>query len=294
MKSIAKIPKRMSVAVLVIVAFAMAGNTSQASLLFVNGFETGISGWDAFDSAYHPTRVPSETNGIPSAAGDYHAQSSSIGSAGNWGGYNYGAGNAVPTTFLEYSTSVDIYLDINGMWDNNTRFDFLSAINDSGGTFRRDYVFNAGFYDDSTGPAPDTDRFVISASNSAQPGSAYAKNPGMDPIAISTTGWYTFEHHFYGNAGVLAVDMSIYNASGGLVHAWMLSEPTDLIEEMGGNNMGWFAYNEFGVLAFDNTSLTVVPEPASLVLVMLGAALFAVRLRNRKHEVRRRCTAATG
>ncbi len=151
-----------------------------ATTLYSNGFETNITDWDAFGGSFNATRVASGTNGITSASGGFHAENSASGSASRWGGYNFGAGNAVPTAFQEYTTSVDIFLNVAGGWSNDTRFDFSSAINNAGGTHLRDFIFNAGFYNslDLTGPGAGTDRFVISASNNSQPGSAFAKNPG--------------------------------------------------------------------------------------------------------------------
>ena len=109
---------------------------------------------------------------------------------------------------------------------------------------------------------------MISASNNSQPGSAYAGNPGGDPIAIDTSGWYTFEHRFYDDGGVLAVDMSIFDSSNSLVNMWTLSDEADLVSGIGGNRYGWFDYNEFDVPAFDNTSMSVnaVPVPAAVWL----------------------------
>jgi len=236
-----------------------------------NGFETDMSGW------FTPTRVASGTNGIASASGDFHAHAIATGyEFTRWGGYNYGAGNAVATIFK-----------VDGGWANNTRFDWSSAINNSGGTHLADFIFNAGFYNDSTGPGAGTDRFVISASNNSQPGSAYAKNPGRDPIAISNTGWYTFQHHFYDDGGVLAVDMSIYDAYDALVKEWTLSTMAS-ISGVGGNRYGWFDYSEFSTLAFDNSSLTLapagapVPEPASMGILGMGLlGLVVTRMRRR-------------
>jgi hypothetical protein len=254
-------------AMMVVGLIALSAGVAQAAPLYSQGFETDIAGWDAFGGAYDATRVTSGTNGVTSAGGSFHAESSAAGSAGNWGGYNFGAGNAVPTVFQEYTTSVDIFLDIAGGWANDTRFDFDSAINNSGGTFLRDFIFNGGFYNDATGPGAGTDRFVISASNNSQPGSAYAKNPARDPIAIDVTGWYTFEHHFYDNSGVLAADLSIFDSSSALVNTWTLSNLADTIASVGGNRYGWFTDNDFAVLAFDNAQLeltpTVIPVPAA-------------------------------
>ncbi len=230
-------------------------------------------------------RVASGTSGITSADGAFHAVTTSSGTFGRWGGYNYGAGNAVPTAFQPYRTSVDIYLNVAGGWANNTRFDFSSAINISAGTHLSDFIFNGGFYNDATGPGANTNRFVISASNNSQPGSAFAKNPARDPIAISTTGWYTFEHTFYDNAGVLAVDMEIFDAADTLLNSWTLSNPLHLLAGVGGNRYGWFDFNEFSTLAFDNALLEItpaasVPEPATLLLV--GASLLGLAATRRR------------
>jgi hypothetical protein len=190
------------------------------------------------------------------------------GSAGNWGGYNFGAG-PVATPFQEYRTSLDIFLDVDAGLANDTRFDFTSAINNAAGGHLRDFAFNVGFYDDASGPGAGDERFVISASNSTGRANSFPKNPGRDPFAISTTGWYTFEHHFYDNGGVLGVDLSIFDGGDSLLHSWTLSNPGDLIAGVGGNRYGWFATNELPVLAFDNTQLSTlaaVPEPASLAL----------------------------
>jgi hypothetical protein len=77
---------------------------------------------------------------------------------------------------------------------------------------RRDFIFNGGFYNsaDLDSPGAGTNRFIISASNNSQPSNAYAKNPARDPIAIDDTGWYTFEHHFYNDGGVLGCDSTLW------------------------------------------------------------------------------------
>ncbi len=190
----------------------------------------------------------------------------------------------MPTAFQEYITSVDIFLNVEGDFANNTRFDFSSTINRSNGSYLQDFIFNAGFYNDTDdSPGSGTDRFVFSASTSSQPVATFAKNPANSPIAIGTTGWYTFEHRFYDNDGSLAVDMSIYNSSAVLVNDWTLNT-TDSIASVGGNRYGWFNYNQLPVLAFDNASLTVVPEPTTALLLLLGSGAMLL-LRRRRTEV---------
>lgn len=260
----------------------LIAGSAYAAPLYSNGFESNIAGWDAFGGTFNATRVPSGTNGIISAAGSFHAQSSggttgASGSATNFGGYNFGAGS-VPTSFQEYTTSLDIYLDVAGGWANDTRFDYSSAISTSAGGFLRDFVFNAGFYNDATGPGANTNRFVISAGNNAGRANSFPKN--TNAISISTSGWYTFSEHFYENSGVLNVDLRILTASDLLVNQWTLG--SDPIGGVGGNRYGWIVSNEFNVLAIDNSELSTadvaVPEPLSLSLVGLGMlALVATR-----------------
>jgi len=164
---------------------------------------------------------------------------------------------------------------------NDTRFDFSSAINDPAGGFLRDFVFNAGFYDsgDTTGPGAGTDRFVISAGNNTNRDSSFPKNSGHDPVAISTSGWYTFQDNFFDNAGALSVLMSILDSDGNLVYSWLLGG--DPISGVGGNRYGWFVNNEFTFLAIDNASLTTTPLPATLPMFASGLGVLGL-LRWRK------------
>lgn len=260
-----KLGQLSAVTLSIALAAIMAASSANAAVLFSQGFETDTADWSS------ATRVASGTDGVTSASGNYHAQSDS-GNFSQWGGYNYGAGNNVPTAFQEYWTSIDIFLNVAGGYANNTRFDFSSAISNAAGGFGRDFIFNGGFYNDNDGsPGSGTNRFVISASNNSQPGSAFAKNPGRGPVAISATGWYTFENHFYNNAGVLAVDMRIVDSLNQLVGSWTLSDPTDSIGTIGGNRYGWFDYSEIPKLAIDNAemhtaNLAAVPEPLSLAV----------------------------
>ena len=209
---------------------------------FVQGFETDNSGW----LSPTPTRVASGTNGITSKTGTFHAQATT--SFTRWGGYN--------TTFPTrgYTTSVDIYLNVSGA--NDTRFDFTSAINTNNPTptHRRDFAFNAGYYDDAVAPGSGP-RFVVSASNNTGRANSFPKNPGRDPFIISASGWYTFKHKFYDNgSGVLAVDLSIIDSSNVTIKTWTLSDPSDVIATtIGGNRYGWFANNEFAFLAIDDS-----------------------------------------
>ena len=222
------------------VAFA-ATNYSQ-------GFETDTFDWSG------ATRVASGTNGVTSASGSFHAEVAS-GAFTQFGGYEstFPAGG--------YTTSVDIYLDLDATDSTDSRFDWASAINNPAGTHRRDFVFNAGFYNDLT----EGDGFVISASNNAGRANSFPKNPDRDPLTIIETGWYTFQHEFYDNgSGVLAVDLSVIDADGNVLNTWTLSDPSDVIGvTVGGHRYGWFVQQELPYLAIDNVSLFSINEPTN-------------------------------
>jgi hypothetical protein len=228
-----------------------------AATYYFQGFETDTYDWSAV------TRVPSGTSGVTSAAGDFHAETGSAFT--RFGGYE--------TTFPTggYTTSVDVYLNVTAGAANDTRFDWSSAINTPAGTHRRDFVFNVGFYNDSdfTGSV---NRFVITASNNATRSGAFPRNPARDPLAITETGWYTFEHHFENNgSGVLTVTMTISDADGAVLNTWTLSDPTDVIgTTVGGHRYGWFVIQEFPFLAIDNVSLLSVNEATTVAACKNG------------------------
>jgi hypothetical protein len=242
---------------LLALAFLFALGASTKSVLaatpspFFNGFETDTAGW------FTPMRVPSGTHGIMSAAGSWHAEATD--DFTRWGGYTGMFPNG------GYVTSIDIYLDVNCS-ANDTRFDWTSAISTPAVTHRRDFAFNGGYYND-TDTTGSGNRFVISASNNAGRGGAYPKNPGRDPFTIIGSGWYTFQHHFYDNgSGVLAVELSILDAGGNVLHMWTLSDASDIIGvTVGGNRYGWFAQNEFPFLPIDNSRLSITCQTATSI-----------------------------
>jgi PEP-CTERM motif len=264
-----------------VLVFAVAGSPHAfATTLFFQGFESNS------DNFYGVTRVPSGTHATTSATGGFHAEVP-ITLDGvpeyrytDWGGYNLSTGGS-PDAFQPYKTSIDIFLDLSSGAATDTRFDFSSAINTPAGGFLRDFVFNAGYYDSSNTGAPGagTNRFVIAAGNNAGRGNSYPQDPGHDPIAISTSGWYTFEDNFFDNAGVLSVLMSILDSDGNLVYSWLLGG--DPISGVGGNRYGWFVNNEFTFLAIDNASLTTTPLPATLPMFTSGLGVLGL-LRWRK------------
>jgi len=233
-----------------VVALVAFGPGDAAQAAFHNGFEVDIHGWDVFTMLYWPERVPSGTNGVESAGGGWHAQTGLA--ATDWGGYEF--------TFPSggYVTSVDVFLDmgLNQEVGTDIRFAFTSAINRAGeNKHLSDFVISVGT--DRTTPG----RFVASVSQNS-PG--WPSDPNRNPQVIEETGWYTIRHTFWDDNGLLAVDVELLDADGNLVAFWeapTLYDPDgdgvyddDLtIEVVGGNRYGWFSYNEFDFLAFDNS-----------------------------------------
>ncbi|HEX5010557.1 MAG TPA: HYR domain-containing protein [Planctomycetota bacterium] len=254
--------------------------TSSLCSTYDQGFEVDTSGWNIFGPGFDIARVPSGTNGVTSATGAWHGEANSGNTpAGNWGGYGGNCGcsstgcAAAPFPVGGYRTSIDIYLDVGGGWTNDSRFDFSSAISDPAGNHRRDFIFNAAFVNAAdnhpTWVGNGTNRFVIAASFNS-PGFPQG---GVAPIAVTTTGWYTFTHRFYDvGGGVLACEFSVINSAGVIVGQWVRSNPTDIIgSTVGSNRYGWLVDNALPFLAMDNARRVEGSQTGSLILSTASA-----------------------
>lgn len=248
---------------------------------FFQGFEQNTNGWfDGSDrkivrrpSGWVPTTANPYAPGVPSAAGNWHARLEDSGTLcmincdgpfTRWGGYS--------SVFPEpgYKTQLDIYLDVNWAASHpDVRFDWISAINNSDGTFHRDFVFNVG-----TELPLQMPHFIIqSSTNSTRSGAnpnVPCPNPAeppnnscRPPLIIATSGWYTFRHTFRdGGDGFLDVDFDIFTLGSDtpLIH-WTIDgdrppPDNDPMATMGGNRYGWFSNEEIPDLAIDNSLRT--------------------------------------
>ena len=253
-----KIVKKIAVPTPLVLFLVLAVIPALAAIHYFQGFEIDTTDWTGV------TRVASGTDGVTSAAGAWHGEAASAVAPNTTNDFTRFGGYESTFPAGGYTTSVDVYLNVGAGDATDTRFDWSSAIGMPDGTFRRDFVFNAGFYDDTNNDPGSGPRFVISASNNATRSGAYPKNPGRDPFVITTTGWYTFQHHFYNLNGVLAVDLSISKLDGTPLHTWTLSDPTDIVgSTVGGHRYGWLVIQEFPVLAIDNVSLLSVNQASS-------------------------------
>lgn len=255
--------KKLGLFLIVILMLCTTQLFAQAVVPYFQGFEVDKSGWFEFPNTV--TRVTSGTNGITSSAGSYHATVAGSGSFGaftRFGGYS----NIWPTG--GFVTSLDIYLDTS--WLDGTGFDYSVAANGTDGNHQRDYIFHVG--------KVGSDLLVNGSNNSdfsANPSKLENENGGFN-YTVSQSGWYTFEHVFYNQGGALAVDLNLLNSAGTELWSVTRSNAGDLIPSIvGGNRYGWFTFVDTqGGVAIDNTSLAVIPEPSTVVL--LGAGLLGM------------------
>ena len=80
---------------------------------------------------------------------------------------------------------------------------------------------------------------------------------GADPLAITKSGWYTFEHTLYfGDDNRLHVDLTVLDAKGSALASWTLGGvATDIPGVVGGNRYGWLVTNSYTDLPMDNVLL---------------------------------------
>jgi hypothetical protein len=133
-----------------------------------------------------------------------------------------------------FTSSIKIYLDT--AWagaDPGQVVDWDVSLNSSAGAFAQDFMFNL------CSTAAGGGGFYISSSNNAG-------GCTTGPFEETASGWYTFTHTFYWNAGQLDVQFTVTNAANTPVFQYLetessvpgigtLTSPTQL----GGPNYGW-------------------------------------------------------
>ena len=291
-----------SLATAAVLTFVLVIPAPSARADFSQDFQTGTSDWAPGDTSDTVNQEPDGyvspdyASGITSASPTEHARlrrgectvdpsgggGPSVmcnGAFTRWGGYN-------SVWMGGYTTQVDVYLDVayakanpdsyagniacltaNAMDTscNGTRFDFSSALNDSGGNFLQDYVFNVGTGDPAQ-PNPcssPSGGFVVAASTNAFRSGASPYDLGHDPFCVATSGWYTFKHTFKDVGGYLQVLMEIFPAGNAVpLHQWTIT-PGHPISELGCNRYGWFAEQEIWDLPIDNSKMVGCGTPST-------------------------------
>jgi hypothetical protein len=159
-----------------------------------------------------------------------------------------------------FASQLAMYLNVgddNGLLNDN-RVDYSVALNTKNREFVQDFVFNFGFYNDVLPPGAGR-RFVVSASNNAGRSGNNPKNPDKNPIAITISGWYIFQHKVYPQNDLLYVEMSIFSADcNQLINKWTLpalveGNPANplTVANAGYLRYGWIVVNEWPTLALN-------------------------------------------
>jgi hypothetical protein len=266
--------RSMFTALSVVALFTLAG-PSVAAPGFNQGFETDNSGWNDFGGSNDAVRVPSGTNGVPSASGSFHAVSSTTGgAAGRLGGYSCCFPQA------GFTVSVDVYLDFALADGADRRFNYSVAINGTTCAHLSDFVVSLGTRPGIPG------EWIASASQNC-PG--WPSNPGRNPQAITSgTGWYTMKYIFKNEAGFLDVDVEIKNSAAVTVAYFDVSTLYNPgsgltpipISVVSGHRYAWFCAPESGAgyvalpfIAFDNS----IVSPDECATPAIGKSWGAVK-----------------
>lgn len=256
-------PVRIGAVLSVIVLLILAVNVASAATPWHQGFEVNTSGWipvDATGASFGTlTRVPSGTGSIASAGGANHALA--LGMPGNTGPFSRfdGYRSVWPGA---WTAEIDVYLD--PAWPAGVGFDYSVAATGTNGNHRRDFIFHVT-KDTSTG------KLLVGGSN----GSSFAPREDLEnyPHAeVTTAGWYTLQHVFRNDSGVLAVDLNLLNATGNVLVTVTLKDITDTIPAVvGGNRYAWFTFISNGLtVPTDNHQLclgTAGCDPMTVLVV---------------------------
>ncbi len=234
----------------------------------VTDVEVGYNGiWFSASSYGSIERVESGTNGIISSDGDAHALVSSVGySSGPYTRFD-GYKSVWPGN---WKTEIDVYLD--PAWSNGTGFQYSVASNGSDGNHQRDYIFHVT-KDTSTGKL-----LVAGNNNSTAPNVREDLETITNRYEVTTAGWYTLQHLFYDDGGVLSVDLNLLDDSGSTVFTekrqGQNSGPNDdSMALIGGNRYGWFTVVTVpGGLAIDNASIEYTSLPLNETTVVVRSS----------------------
>jgi hypothetical protein len=218
---------------------ATAG-TAHAALLAEETFDAGTGDWTEYGAAI----------AHDSAKGTLLVTGSDV----NYGAHSYYGGVASSTgtertTALGdgYVSEIDVYLDP-AVTTVGAGFDLSVAASRTDGKHLRDFIFHVGQTDQGllVNGSNNTD-FVVNENK-------LLNNNGGAFYEVTDAGWYTLQHSFYDDEGVLAVDLNLLDAEGELLWTATRSNAGDAATEVGGARYQWItAVN--GSFNFDNQSL---------------------------------------
>jgi len=210
---------------------------------FDQGFETDIVGWiDEKEAGWEDYGIITRTASVNSSEGDYHSvfEGKVSGPFTRFDGYT----DSWPGTWV---AELDVYLD--PVWTDGEAFDYSVAANGTNGAHLQDFIFNV--VKDISNSA----LYVAASNNSYTPPRQDLET--INHYEITAAGWFTLQHVFYDNGGVLSVDMNLLDDGGNVLWTETRTDPTNLIPSVvGGNRYGWFPFiNVAGGIMIDETQL---------------------------------------
>lgn len=217
---------------------------------FAQGFEGGTDGFLDGSNNWDGTITPvaSGTDGIVSPDGAQHAifEQGATGPFTRFDGYR-AAFNG------DWVAEVKVYLDTT--WAPGEGFDYSVASSGSDGEHQRDFIFHVT-KDSSTGD------LLVGGSNNTN----FSPREDLENInnyVVTNSDWYTLQHVFRNDGGVLSVDLNLVDSDGTVVWTETRTDLSDTIGvagEVGGNRYGWFTNIDVaGGIAVDAANL-IVPD----------------------------------
>ncbi|MGH3459525.1 hypothetical protein [Aeromicrobium sp.] len=148
-----------------------------------------------------------------------------------------------------YVAELDVYLD--PTWTAGQGFEYTVASSNSSGGHLRDFVFHIA--STANGLHVNGDNNTYGAG-----GNAFIAAQGNQ---ITDKGWYTMQHTFRDDNGVLAVDLTLLDSDDQVVFKTTRSNAADDMSLVGGNRYGWFATNNVaGGTEMDNHELYLAAD----------------------------------
>ncbi len=228
-----------------VLAMALGGPAQAASqTAYSQDFTDDADGWDDTDDGWYGTVTHNPGDGTATFEGDGTSAPFS-----RFDGYRDTFGQG-------WTAEIDVYLD--PAWAAGEGFDYSVASSGSDGNHRRDFIFHVTS-DTSTGD------LLVSSSNNT----SFAPREDLETInhhVVTDAGWYTLQHVFRDDAGVLAVDLNLLDDAGTVLWTETRSDASDTIPgEVGGNRYAWFTVIDVdGGVEADNHELhLLLPDPGS-------------------------------
>lgn len=244
--------------ILALTAATLFSASASASTVFFQGFETDTSDWFG-----NVTQVADGFGGITSFEGSKHAVfSDGGGQFTRFDGYR----NTWPNGGMIASAAV--YLDTG--WASGEGFDYTVAANGTDNAHQRDFIFHV--------TKDETSGLLVGGSNNSNNGNLNGNLGAGNHYAVTTSDWYIFEHDFYDDGGVLAVDLNLRDSGGSLLFTETRTNGADLIPSIvGGNRYGWFPVLKVGGgIEVDATSLALSEVPIPAAAWLFGSALLGL------------------